>query len=233
MKIHRDIDQGDCGWELLRSGKVTASELDALVTPLGKVKTGEGPKTYLAKKVAEIWTGGPLPSTEFWDGQQGQFLEEFARPAFTFQTGLDVEQVGFISTDNGRMGCSPDGLLVGQECGLEIKAPHLETHVRYLLDGVLPPDYVLQVQGSLYVTQFPRWYFMSYRRSLPPLILTIEPDEKIQAAIEEATGEFFERLDAAIAKLTELNGGFRPPPSYHPATPETDAPAETMEEVIP
>ena len=35
MKIHRDIEQGSLEWMLIRSGKVTASEMSALVTPTG------------------------------------------------------------------------------------------------------------------------------------------------------------------------------------------------------
>src|ERR1700678_1668388 len=143
MKIHNALVQGSPEWHAIRSGKVTASELDRLVSPIGKVRTGDGPKTYLMEKVAECWTGAPLPHVGFWDGDQGQFLEEYARPAFTLESGLDVRTVGFIESDDAKMGCSPDGL-IGADCGLEIKCPHIQTHVGYLLGGVLPTDYVLQ-----------------------------------------------------------------------------------------
>ena len=73
MKIH-NVQQGSVDWSILRAGKVTASELDALVSPLGKVRTGEGPKTYLHKKVAEAWLGGPLPSLNVWDLEQGKIF---------------------------------------------------------------------------------------------------------------------------------------------------------------
>ena len=65
MKIHRNISQGSLEWNCLRAGKVTASELDRLVTPLGKVKTGDGPRSYLCEKVAEAWKGTTLPSAAF------------------------------------------------------------------------------------------------------------------------------------------------------------------------
>ena len=211
MKIHNAMIQGSVEWNQVRAGKVTASELNRLVSPLGEIRIGDGPKTYLMEKVAECWTHGPLPTVNFWDGDQGNFLEEYARPAFTLETGLEVHQVGFIESDDGRMGCSPDGL-IGDDCGLEIKSPHLETHVRYLLDGKLPKDYVLQVQGSLFVTGFPTWKFFSFRRGLPPLILTVEPDPKIQDAIRQAVSEFNDKLNAALDKLTFLNGGVRPAP---------------------
>ena len=211
MKIH-EVEQNSAEWLALRAGRITASELDALVTPLGKVKTGAGPRTYLMKKLAETWMGAPLATLEnIWNLDQGKFLEEQARPAFTFETGQDVRKVGFITTDDGKVGCSPDGL-IGANCGLEIKCPHLETAVGYLLDGVLPPEYVLQVQGSLWVTGFPRWMFYSYRRGLPSLVLTVEPDEKIQAAISESVEQFTEAFDAGLARLKELNGGVMPKP---------------------
>lgn len=212
MKIHRDIAQGSPEWNALRAGRVTASELDRLVSPLGKIRTGDGPKSYLMEKVAESWLHAPLPTAEFWDGDQGRFLEEYARPAFTLETGLEVEEVGFIVSDNGRLGCSPDGIIVGQDCGLEIKCPHIEKHCRYLLEGKVPDDYILQVQGSLYVTGFSHWKFFSFRRGLPPLILTVEPDPKIQEAIKVAVAEFTAQLDSALDRLTLLNGGARPAP---------------------
>lgn len=183
--------------------------MDALVSPLGKIRTGDGIDTYLKKKLAEVWTGGPLASLNVFDVEQGVILEEMARPAFTLDTGLEVEEVGFITTDDERVGCSPDGV-IGGKFGLEIKCPKLETHIGYLLEGELPKDYLLQVQGSLYVSGFSKWYFYSFRRNMPPLILEVEPDPKIQSAIHQAVNEFLERLDEALEKLTKLNGGVRP-----------------------
>ena len=127
MKIH-NVAQSSVDWQILRSGKVTASETDNLVTPLGKVRTGDMVRSYLMKKVAEAWLGGPLPSLNTFDMDQGNILEEFARPAFTLETGLDVREVGFITGNDERVGCSPDGL-IGTDAGVEIKCPRIETHI--------------------------------------------------------------------------------------------------------
>lgn len=232
MKIHKDIQQGSLEWNLLRSGKVTASGADSLVTPLGKIKTGDGPKTYLMQVLAERWIGGPLPSAQgVWDLDQGQYLEEIARPAFALETNLEIEQVGCIVTDDGRASCSPDGVVRGQEIGLELKCPRLDKHLRYLLDGIVPPDYVLQLQFSLYVTGWKKWYFCSFRRNFPPLIIIVEPDEKIQAAIAEAMDTFYAQLDEAMAKMIRLNGG--PPNPRHRGInpfPTPTPPAATVED---
>lgn len=215
MKIH-EVEQGSVDWEILRSGKVTASEMDALITPLGAIRKGEMPKTYLAGKLAERWIGGPLPSLyEIFDIEQGRLLEERARPAFTLHTGIEVDTVGFIETDDGNAGCSPDAL-IGRTSGVEIKCPRLETHIGYLLAGELPRQYVAQVQGSMFVTGFERWHFFSYRHSFPPLHVVVERDEKFQEALGEAIETFTEKLGVAWARLVELNGG---PPKRSKPTP--------------
>ena len=46
MKTH-NCQQGSTEWFQARRGVISASEIDALVTPLWKVRTGEGVQTYL------------------------------------------------------------------------------------------------------------------------------------------------------------------------------------------
>ncbi len=212
MKIIRGIEQGSVDWLQLRSGKVTASGLKNLLTPNFKIRTGEMPYTYLMQVLAENWQGAPLPQ-EFssFDTEQGTISEEKARALFTFTTGLEVEQVAFIEADDCRVGASPDGIVGGDE-GLELKAPKLVTHLKYLDRGEVPEEYLCQVHGSLYASGFKRWHFMSFRIGYPPLILTVERDEEIMATIKTALDGFFERLDVAMAKLVKLNGGL---PNQH------------------
>jgi hypothetical protein len=222
MRAHTDVEQGSLQWMLLRCGKVTASEMDSLVTPLGKVKTGDGPRTYLFQKLAEAWTGQPLPQVQgVFDLEQGQILEEYAKPAFMVETGLDVRNVAFIETDDGRCGCSPDGM-VGENWGVEIKCPRIDTHIRYLIDGKLPTDYIAQVQGSMFVTGAGKWMFYSFRRKMPPLILTVERDDDYQKAISEALETFTAAFDKGMARLEEINGGPPQRKQYKFSKPETE-----------
>jgi hypothetical protein len=206
MKIH-DVAQQSVEWMIARSGIVTASELDAIITPLWKARTGEGVLTYQSQKIAEQWIGGPLPSVQgIFDLEQGKILEEEAKPFFTVTTGEEIRNVGFITTDDNRAGCSPDGLL-GDDCGIEIKCPQMTTHIRYLLENDLPKQYSAQVHGSMFVTGYKRWKFMSYRRNFPPLILTIQCDDDIQDKIAEALDVFLEQMDDSMRRLIALNGG--------------------------
>ncbi len=232
MKIHAHFQQKKAGdptleWTLARSGVVTASELSNLVTPLAKTKDGEGPKTYLIEKLAEQWIGGPLPSFTAFATEQGTILEEEAIPFAEFNFGLKIRQVGFVSTMAGKVGCSPDGLIgfdekqfsdtaptdyrpVGTESGIEIKCPQLVNHIKYLMAGEVPKEYLAQIHGSMFVTGAQSWHFLSYRRGFPALFLRVERDEKWQAAIAEAVEQFLADLDNARARLIKINGG---PPS--------------------
>jgi len=213
MKIH-EAPQGSQAWLEARAGIPTASEFDSLITPLWKIRTGEGPASYVARKLAEKW-GGPLPSfggtgATSWAMEQGQILESEVIPWYEYETGEHIQRVGFITTDDGMAGCSPDGL-IGDDGGIEIKAPQSPKHVEYILAGQLPPDYAAQVYGSLYVTGRAWWKFVSYRRHFPPLILTIERDEGICSSIHEAIDRFYDKFNAGWQHLVDLNGGELPP----------------------
>ena len=101
-------------------------------------------------------------------------------------------------------GCSPDGIIRGQECGLEIKCPSAAVHVKYLLRGTLPPEYAPQVHGSIFITGFPRWRFVSYRRHFPPLVLTVERDEEIMETITSALDLWHQKFSDSWEKMRHL-----------------------------
>lgn len=220
MKIH-DVQQNSLEWLMLRCGLPTASEFDQLLTPEFEIRKGEMPKTYLARKVAEAW-GGPLPGYNTIDMEQGSILEKEAIPHFEFSTGIEVTRVGFVTTDDGLVGCSPDGL-IGDDGGIEVKCPDAHTHVKYLLNGGLPKDYAAQVHGSMFVTGRSYWRFLSYRRGFPPLSIIVNRDEEIQAKIGAAIEPFVGRFQYAMEALEKLNGA--PPKPWKAnffATPEPE-----------
>ena len=223
MKIH-DVNQGSVEWLNLRAGIPTASEFDALLTPEFAIRNGEMAKTYLSKKLSEWWQGAPLMEYNTLDMELGQVLEESAKPSFTIETGIEIRNVGFVTTDDGTAGCSPDAL-IGDTSGIEIKCPRIETHVGYLLKDELPKAYAAQVHGSMFVTGRAEWHFYSYRRRLPSLHLLIERDDKIQEAIAEALAAFNEKLEAGKKILCEKNGG---PPKRPKLAESTYPPGPTF-----
>lgn len=202
MKII-DCAQRSTEWSQARLGVVTASEVDALVTPLWKARSGEGVETYLYRKLSEKllgWSPADLSGGGSWAMEQGNVVETIARPWYAFEYNCDVQTPGFILSDDGRIGCSPDGL-VGKDCGLEIKAPQPPTHLKYLIANEVPKDYLAQVHFSMLVTGFPRWMFVSYSRQFPPLVIEVKRDEAIQAVLRAALAKFFDAFDVIHAKV--------------------------------
>ncbi len=219
MIIH-DIEQGHIDWFKLRMGIPTASELGNLLTPEFELRKGEMPKSFVYSKVAEAWSGRPLISTGNWNTEQGQILEDEAIPWYALEYDKKIKQVGFITTDDGRFGCSPDGLIrsddcdsehfkiingLGYECGIEIKSPAAHTHCKYLCMGVLPKEYVAQVYGSMFVTGFKKWIFVSYRRGFPALVLEIQRDDKAMNAIGAAVDAFHRDFDRAMQRIKNID----------------------------
>lgn len=202
MKII-ECRQGSTEWFRHRIGVVTASEADALISPLGKIRTGAGVDTFLYRKVAEKslnWSPDELLGR---DPEQGKIVETVARPWFAFEYKVKVREVGFCLSDDGTCGFSPDGMLPDGS-GLELKAPAGPNHIRYLLENKVPDDYVIQLQHSLFVSQAPYWTFCSYHMVLPPLVLRVEPDPKIQAALGEALAAFGVRFKESMNRINQM-----------------------------
>ncbi len=211
MKIH-NCQQGTLEWTKLHFGIPTASGLDNLLTPEFELRKGEMPKTYVYKKVAEKLQGRPLIdlSASSFMLEQGMIIEEEARPWYALEYDKKIKQVGFITTDDGRFGCSPDGLIDaydpvdGLQCGIEIKCPSAPVHVKYLVNGALPKEYAAQVMGSMFVTGFKKWMFVSYRRGFPALVLEIPWNEKYERAIREAIVSFHAEFDRAMQRISNI-----------------------------
>ncbi len=201
MKIF-DMPQGSTEWLEVRKGVVTASEADALVTPLWKLRTGDGVETYLFKKLCERIIGWQPEFAGTFEMNQGHVIEKIALPWFNFTYDTNARRVGFCLSDDGRCGCSPDALL-DEDGGLEIKAPQPPAHLKYLLRGEVPPEYLAQVHFSMFVTGRPSWTFLSYSRQFPALVVEVKRDERIQEVLRAAVDSFLAKFDEKLAWLTQ------------------------------
>ena len=219
MKI-LTCQQGSLAWLLARSQCATASELGSLITPTLKLRTGEMPHSYLCRKLAERWLGRPIATFSGGAMEQGTILEEEAIPWYELRHKCTVRRVGFITTDDGAFGCSPDGLM--GDCGLEIKCPQEHTHVKWLLEDACPQDHYLQVQGGMAVTGLSQWEFVSYCRNMPPLVVRVARDEKVQEVIAEAVSEFAGLMEWGWDRLVTKHGPAPVRPAPEPVVSEED-----------
>lgn len=201
MIIIDDIEQGTEEWFKIKAGKPGASSFSKIITTKGE--PSKSAKDYMYQLAAEAITGkveNGYQSPAMTDGIE---REPESRILYEFINLVNVEQVGVIFSDDQSYLCSPDGL-INREYGIEMKNVLPKTQVKYLLNGKVPTEYYQQVQGSLLITGFDRWDFMSYCPGLEPFILQCGPDPKFQSKLKEQLEDFCLKLAITIKKLKEI-----------------------------
>ena len=133
MRIH-NVAQGSLDWYRLRQGIPTSSNFDKIITPTGK-PSAQGVK-YQYRLIAERLLMESMDDQLAGVRWMEHGKEEEPNAVAQFQLVNDVElvDVGFITTDDGRLGCSPDRLIQGHHESVEIKCPAPWTQIGYLLD---------------------------------------------------------------------------------------------------
>lgn len=197
-----DCEQGTPEWFAARCGIPTASMFSKIITSQGKPVTASTTDTYMNTLLAEWLVAGQVESFQSDWMARGTELEPRARAFYELETGIEVEQVGFVKHDSLDVGGSPDGL--SGDRGIEIKCPAPQTHVKYLLQQKCPADYVPQVQGSMWLCEKDRWDFLSYHPDMSPLLITVERDDAFIATLEELIVKFLEKLNSKREKLRGL-----------------------------
>lgn len=203
------IEQQSEEWFHMRAGRPSASNFDKIITSTGKPSSQRA--KYVYQLAGEALTGTKEATFQSRDMQNGIEREEEARQLFEMLHDVEVEQVGLCALDDKlEVLCSPDGLLPNQE-GLEIKCPKMATHVEYLLKQKLPTTYFQQVQGSMYVTGYKAWWFMSYypgtsdSPGLPPFIIKVERDEDFISKFAPLVAETVKETQEVINKIKGEN----------------------------
>ena len=203
------MEQRTREWMEIRRGKFTASEIYKLIgTGVKPSKFGDKlsdwtdtAQGYILSKVAEYFSEQDQEITSR-EMQWGTEHEPEARAYYEGVFEEEVEEIGFLLwPKNNICGCSPDGLIMAKNRGIEIKCPYtLNAHIESFLikDNATfksyKPNYYWQVMSSLLFTGFSSWDFVSYhpffkadKRLTAIEILPCESDfeilrERLQAA---------------------------------------------------
>ena len=196
--ITLDCEQGSEEWLKARLGIPTATGFENIVTATGKKSSGQ--IKYMAELIEESILG--LQDNTFRSNfmERGNQLEPLARSAYEFITGNDVIQVGGVYLDEHKeVMVSPDGLIPELKKGLELKCPKMSTHIRYLLEGGVPAEYIVQVQANLWVTGYDTWDFVSYcpeYQKQTIYLYTVKRDEVLMKAFDKLIPQFLNTLRA-------------------------------------
>lgn len=201
MLIHR-TPQGSPEWHAARAGVITASMFktarEKLKTGANKGQPSSAARDYAFKLAVERISGKPLDEGfETWQMRRGHELEPEARRAHELHASVEVEQIGFITTDDRLFGASADGL-IGSDGGAEYKCLVSPERLRdtILLNDI--SDFTDQVQGGMWITGREWWDFCVFCPALAPIGRELcrwrvyRDDDYIDAMVDDLIA--FERL---------------------------------------
>lgn len=194
-----DCIQGTPEWFAAKCGIPSASNFDKIITTKGE--PSKSATKYMYQLAAERVTGRSEESYTNVAMERGKETEAEARNLYEMLHDVKIEQVGFCYPDEARTcGASPDGL-IGKDGLIEIKCPMAFASVGYILEGVLPTDYIQQVQGQLYVTGRKWLDFLSYYPGLRPMIVRVQRDDKFIALLQQVLNNFCAELEKITEKI--------------------------------
>lgn len=125
---------------------------------------------------------------------RGIRLEPKARAAYEKHTGNVMVPMVLESVEHPILRASLDGLEANGKTILEIKCPGKEAHL-LAVHGMVPENYVDQVQQQLYVAGAEVAHYWSFDGEEGALVVVYPDPERIKAIIEEST-RFWERVES-------------------------------------
>jgi len=197
-------EQGTDAWVQARLGKLTASRMHDAVR---RTKTGwsEYRRAYMIELIAERLTGmarkSYLSEAMLW----GIETEPQALAVYQKRRGLVTQPGCFVEHPFIPMtGATPDAF-VDEDGLVEIKCPDSHTHVGYLIDRMVPEQYIAQTQWQLACTERKWCDFCSFDPRMPPdlrlLVVRVERVPEIIEELETLACEFLKELDEALAMI--------------------------------
>ena len=184
--IEHKVEQGTPEWHKLRIGKITSSRVADIM------------KSDNLKVVDALIYERSCPDDALWDAQDGYVSEAMqwgtdhedeAVQAYTAQTGIEMERVGFCTHNEfDYLAMSPDRLTPDRTGGVEVKCPSTKTHIRTIRMGGLPNDHKYQVLQYFLINEDLQWLdFVSYdpRFTPRPLYVHRVTRDEVQADLGE------------------------------------------------
>ena len=192
MKII-DCEQGDCLWTEARLSIPTASEFKKILTPK-KLEFSKQADAYAFRLIAQELLGYSLESLDGLEHiDRGKELEPEAVRRYEFDNDAKTFKVGFITTDDGKAGFSPDRL-VENDGMVEIKCPAPQTFVGCIVNGI-DDEYICQKQGQLYIAEREWADVFFYHPQFQPIQKRFYRDEAFIRKLAEALQKFSEMKD--------------------------------------
>lgn len=188
-------------WWAARLGCPSASNAKKLVTSTGAASKMMA--DYAVNLANALFAGKDLEAIDPTEWMaRGTDLEAEARLYYEMERGIDVEQVGMFTDDDGTFIASPDGVV--DNGLLEVKCLKPTNHTKVILGTKVPTDYLAQLQMQLFVSEQDWVDLLFYCPGLPSRIFRIEPDKKVFAGLESQIAACLVERDSVLDRLSQL-----------------------------
>lgn len=196
ITYHPELIQGSDEWLAARCGLITASGVEAILTPTLKTAKNEKTRLHVYELLSQRITGYVEPQYVSDAMLRGLTDEVYARALYT-EKYAPVTETGFITNDEFGfiLGYSPDGL-VGDDGLIEVKSRMQKYQVQTIINDECPLEYMLQIQTGLLVTKRKWCDYVSWCGGMPMFVKRVYPQEEFMTAIASAATE----VEAQIAE---------------------------------
>ena len=157
MQIHNNIEQGTPEWHDLRNGRLTASNAQAIGN------AGKGLETVVMDTMARKYSSAEPENYTNAHMERGNELEPVAIGMYEMENDVKTEVVGFVTSDDGYSGCSPDRFL-GDSGLIEVKCPSDVNFLKLMIAGIKGVDkkYIWQMQMQMLICERNICFFLAY-----------------------------------------------------------------------
>jgi hypothetical protein len=167
-------------WRQERAGKISGSRFHDLLRETRSGGYAESRQNYIADLGIERLNGEPLPEGYVSPAMQwGRNMEDEALDTYAlYNEDGPITRLGKVWIPHpsiGWAGCSPDAL-VGEHGAVSVKCPISKTHMKFLDNEKIEPEYLTQIHWELACTGR-RWCdFVSFdpRPKLPRMQICIK-----------------------------------------------------------
>lgn len=190
-----DVVQGTDEWLRLKHGVLSASLLRQVITPKNLTLSSAQTTKLFFDDLLSQRVDDTLPDNFVsYAMQRGLDDEPYAVQQYAREYNAEYKYCGFIINHSlgFPLGLSPD-TLIGADGLLEIKSREPKYQVQTILnhiagrtDEIIPSEFMLQVQTSLFVSERDWCDFISFCNGFPMVTIRVEPDPIFQEAISDA-----------------------------------------------
>ena len=197
--------QGSPEWLAVRRGRITGSRFRDALDRTAKGELSSRARLYMLDTARERFGGSAAPVFVNAAMRTGTEQEPLARAEYEAETGTVVLEAGFAYTDDGRFGCSVDGLAGGDGI-IEIKTIVSSDTLFTTFVECDYSAYMDQIVGSLWILGREWCDLILWAPDLPMGCMKIVRIQRDEAAIKKLAGallEFDAKVEAHFERLSD------------------------------